>query len=151
MRVLIINGPNLNLLGKREKIYGELTLKEIEELLLNEAQELGMSVDFFQSNHEGELVDAVQSAIEKYEAIVINPGGLTHYSVSLRDALSAFPGIKIEVHLTNIFAREPFRQVTVTGGAVDAVIAGLSHFSYILALRALKEISGGRNENRNPQ
>jgi 3-dehydroquinate dehydratase-2 len=137
VKILIINGPNLNLLGKREAIYGELTLEEINSRIEAEAKKLGVEVDFYQSNYEGDLIDKIQAANKHYDALIINPGGLTHYSVSLRDALATFKGKKIEVHLTNIFAREEFRRRTITGEAVDGVIAGLGPDVYLLALRAL--------------
>lgn len=137
--MLIINGPNLNLLGKREEVYGKKTLAEVNSLIQKEAEKLGLSVEFFHSNHEGELIEKIHKAIGVFDAIIINPGGLTHYSVSLRDALSSFKGKKIEVHLTNIFAREDYRKRTVTGEAVDAVISGFGEKSYLLALKALKE------------
>lgn len=140
MKVLIINGPNLNILGTREEIYGKKSLGEIYEKLRKKANELGIEIDFFQSNSEGELIERIQDANGKYEGIIINPGGLTHYSISLRDALAAFSGKKVEVHITNIFSREAFRRITVTGEAVDVVIAGAKEMSYILGLYYLSEV-----------
>jgi 3-dehydroquinate dehydratase-2 len=134
MKVLILNGPNLNMLGKREEIYGCMTLEEINEMLRAKARELGIEIAFYQSNHEGDLIERIQNAQGEYDGIIINPGGLTHYSVSLRDALSSFKGKKVEVHITNIFSRESFRRVTVTGEAVDVVIVGAGEKSYLLAL-----------------
>jgi len=142
MKVLVINGPNLNMLGKRESIYGELSLRDIEKKLVQEAEMLGVEIAFFQSNHEGELIDRIHEACGNYDALIINPGGLTHYSVSLRDALAIFKGKKIEVHLTNIFSREEYRKKTITGEAVDAVIAGFGPSVYAVALRALLELNG---------
>lgn len=137
MKVMVINGPNLNILEKREDVYGKSTLKEIEDMVRREAEELGVQVDFFHSNSEGELITAVQQAIDHYDGIIINPGGYTHYSVSLRDALAAFPGKIIEVHLTNIFSREDYRRKTVTGEAADCVISGGGPVVYQLALRMI--------------
>lgn len=137
MKVLVINGPNLNILGKRESIYGNVTLDEIMSIVRKTAKELGIEVDFFQSNSEGELIDSVQKAIDEYDGLIINPGGYTHYSVSLRDALAAFPGKVIEVHLTNIFAREDYRRKTVTGEAADCVISGGGPAVYQIALRLM--------------
>lgn len=137
MKVLVINGPNLNMLGKREEQYGKSTLKEIEQAVQNRARKLGIDVDFFQSNFEGELIDKIHSAVGVYDAIIINPGGLTHYSISLRDALAIFKGKKIEVHLTNIFSREEYRKKTITGEAVDAVISGFGAKVYEIALISL--------------
>ncbi|MCX7832323.1 MAG: type II 3-dehydroquinate dehydratase [Actinobacteria bacterium] len=137
MKVLIINGPNLNMLGKREEKYGKATLEEIEQAVKDKARELAIEVDFFQSNFEGELINKIHSAVGVYDAIIINPGGLTHYSVSLRDALAIFKGKKIEVHLTNIFSREEYRKRTITGEAVDAVISGFGEKVYEIALISL--------------
>lgn len=138
MKVLVIHGPNLNMLGKREEIYGKKSLEEINSLIEKTAQSLGFEIEIFQSNHEGEIIDKIHQSMEYFDALIINPGGLTHYSVCLRDALSVFKGIKIEVHITNIFAREDYRKRTVTAEAVDGVIAGFGEKSYTIALEALK-------------
>lgn len=138
MKVLVINGPNLNILEKREDMYGNVTLDEIEASVREVADELGIEVDFFQSNSEGDLINAVQKAMNEYDGLIINPGGYTHYSVSLRDALAAFPGKIIEVHLTNIFAREDYRRKTITGEAADCVISGGGPAVYQLALRMIQ-------------
>lgn len=146
MRVIIINGPNLNMLDKREKIYGEHTLQEIERKLTDTAKELGIEIDFFQSNSEGSIIDKIHEAIDEYDGLIINPGAYTHYSIAVRDALSIFPGKKIEVHLTNIFSREEYRRKTVTGEAVDAVISGAGHLSYIVALHLLRAFLKGDSD-----
>lgn len=138
MKVLIINGPNLNIVGRRESVYGTKSIEQINEEIIREAEKMDIEVEFFQSNHEGELIDKIQEAEGNFDALIINPGGLTHYSVSLRDALSSFKGRKVEVHLTNIFSREIYRRTTITGEAVDVVIAGAQELSYILALIYLK-------------
>lgn len=142
MKVIVINGPNLDMLGRREPVYGSLSLKEIEKRLTEEAEKLGVEIVCFQSNHEGELIEKIHSACENFDAIIINPGGLTHYSVSLRDALAIFKGKKVEVHLSNIFSREDYRKKTITGEAVDAVIAGFGPDVYLVALKALVELYG---------
>ena len=138
MKILIINGPNLNLLGKRDKKhYGSLTLKQIESLLQKEAKKLKCQVKFFQSNHEGELIDFIQQESGKTRGILINPGGLTHYSVSLLDALldSGLP--VVEVHLSAINKREKFRRVSVTGKAAKRVISGKKEKGYVEGLKLL--------------
>jgi 3-dehydroquinate dehydratase II len=137
-RVAVIHGPNLNLLGAREpEIYGTVTLENIDERLVALGHELGVRVTSFQSNHEGELVDHIQSLRGDARGIVINAGGLTHTSVALRDALVASGVPFIEVHLSNVFAREAFRQQSFLAGVARGVISGLGPLSYELALRAL--------------
>jgi 3-dehydroquinate dehydratase-2 len=139
-KVLVIHGPNLNLLGEREPdVYGSQTLEDINKRIKAGASELGMEAEIFQSNHEGEIIDKIGNA--DAGALIINPAGLTHTSVALRDALSAFSGPVVEVHLSNIFAREEFRRQSVTAGASTGLICGFGGNSYILALRAVKEIS----------
>jgi 3-dehydroquinate dehydratase-2 len=136
--VLIINGPNLNRLGMREpEVYGSETLDALNARLSARAKELGVSVEFFQSNHEGELIDRIHAAADTASGIIINPGGLTHTSVSLRDAIASVPIPTIEVHISNIFAREPFRQQSVVSGACVAVISGLGTQGYLAALEHL--------------
>jgi 3-dehydroquinate dehydratase-2 len=138
LKVLLINGPNLNLLGQRQpEIYGTTTLKDIEERVTRRARELEVDVRCFQSNHEGAIVDFLQSEGPTASGIIINPGALTHYSYTLRDALEAIDKPTIEVHITNIHGREWFRRRTVTGDAADAVIAGLGPHGYVVALEAL--------------
>jgi 3-dehydroquinate dehydratase-2 len=137
--ILILHGPNLNLLGQREpEVYGRQTLADINESLSRLAEELHVGVDFFQSNHEGELVDRIHSAKSSgFDGIIINPGGLTHTSVVLRDAISAVGLPVIEAHLSNIHAREPFRQHSYVAGVVVGQVIGFGATSYHLALRGL--------------
>ena len=138
MKILVINGPNLNMLGKREaRHYGVKTLGEIEKLVGAVAQNLRVEVEFFQSNHEGSIVDHIQKTAVDAGGIIINPGALTHYGLSLLDALidSGLP--VVEVHLSNIYAREEFRHHSVISPATLGQVAGLGWLGYILALESL--------------
>jgi len=139
--VLILNGPNLNLLGKREpELYGRTTLEELEALCEAWGAEFGLGVVFRQSNYEGQLIEWVQQAHEEgFLAIVLNPGALTHYSYALLDAIKAQPLPVVEVHLTHLHAREPFRQHSVTAPACRGIISGFGPLSYKLALAYLAE------------
>lgn len=145
MKILIINGPNLNLLGQRDKKhYGSLTLAEINKLLLKEAKKSKCQLKFIQSNHEGELIDFIQKEGPKAKGILINPGGLTHTSVSLLDALldSGLP--VVEVHLSNIAKREVFRKIMITSRAAKKVFQGEKENSYLKGLKFLtKSIKNG--------
>ncbi|MCZ6821643.1 MAG: type II 3-dehydroquinate dehydratase [Deltaproteobacteria bacterium] len=138
MQILVLHGPNLNLLGEREpEVYGRTTLAEIDTRLREIAAGKGVSLESFQSNHEGALVDRIQAARGTYQGIVINPGGFTHTSVALRDALVASGLPIVEVHLSNIHAREPFRRTSLVSDIVVGQITGLGPIGYELALLAL--------------
>ncbi len=139
--VLLINGPNLNLLGAREPaIYGADTLADVEARAAALAAELGLGLEAFQSNHEGALIDAIQSARERAAGIVINPGAYTHTSVAILDALNAFDGPVIEVHVSNIHRREAFRHRSYVSLRADGVIAGCGVEGYCLAMRRLASL-----------
>ncbi len=138
MQILVLHGPNLNLLGEREpEVYGRTTLAEIDTRLREIAAENGVSLESLQSNHEGALVDRIQAACGTYQGIVINPGGFTHTSVALRDALVASGLPIVEVHLSNIHAREPFRRTSLVSDIALGQITGLGPIGYELALLAL--------------
>jgi 3-dehydroquinate dehydratase-2 len=142
MKILVMNGPNLNLLGKREPdIYGSFTLDDINKRIAVLASELGVEVSFFQSNHEGELVQAVQDAMGVYQAIVINPGAYTHTSIALRDAISSTGIPVVETHISNIYRREEFRKHSYISGVAAGQISGFGPESYLLALRAAAALS----------
>jgi 3-dehydroquinate dehydratase-2 len=137
MKILVIHGPNLNLLGKREPdIYGSFTLDDINNRLAALAVELGVGVSFYQSNHEGELVQKIQDAMGVYQAIVINPGAYTHTSVALRDAIASTGIPTVEAHISNIYKREEFRKHSYISGVAIGQITGFGADSYLLALRA---------------
>jgi len=137
LRILVLHGPNLNLLGRREpEVYGHTTLAEIDARLRDLADELGIEVDCLQSNHEGVLIDAVQGAMETRDGLLINAGGLSHSSVALRDAVAAGPPA-VEVHLSNIHARESFRQSSFLAEVCVGGVFGLGADSYLLGLRGL--------------
>lgn len=136
-RIIVINGPNLNLLGTREKdVYGTATLSEIAEAVTKEAKALGLDADFVQSNHEGEIIDKIHEARGRYDLIIINPGAYTHYSIAIRDAIKAVELPCIEVHLSNIHAREEFRSTSVVAPVCTGQISGFGANSYLVALSA---------------
>jgi len=136
--VLVLNGPNLNTLGWREKnVYGTTSLAEIERNVIELGERLGVAVRCFQSNHEGALIDEIHRARGTADGIVMNPGAFTHYSYAIRDAIAAVELPAIEVHLSNVYKREPFRHVSVTAPVMLGVVAGLGPIGYELALRAL--------------
>ena len=137
MKILIVSGPNLNNLGQRDtEIYGRHTLAEIESLVQKRAEEWQAEIRPYQSNHEGALIDFVQQE-SSADGMIINPGALAHYGLSLRDALAEFPGPVVEVHISNIYARESFRRDSVTAASVDGVVTGLGWRGYLAALDAL--------------
>ncbi len=139
--VLVLNGPNLNMLGKRQpKIYGRETLADVEKACRAEAARLGLTLEFAQSNHEGVLIDLIQAAREKNSAIVINAGAYTHTSVALLDALNAAELPTVEVHISNIYKRESFRHHSYISPVAVGVIAGLGTQGYLMALQALARL-----------
>ncbi len=145
-KICIIHGPNLNLLGQREaKIYGEMTFAELNRQLIAYGEEKGLKVEIFQSNHEGDLVDKIQSAAD-FDYLIINAAAYTHTSIALRDALLACSTPAVEVHLSNLAKREPFRQVSLLADVVQGQIIGLGVWGYRLALDAvLHFLQGGKD------
>ncbi|MFH1737174.1 MAG: type II 3-dehydroquinate dehydratase [Actinomycetota bacterium] len=134
-KVLVVNGPNLNMLGEREiDIYGDVSLLMIQEEVRKRSDKLGLKIEFFQSNHEGELIDALQQT--DADAVILNPGGYTHYSIALRDAVASIKIPVIEIHLSNIYGREDFRKVSVIAPVAAGQISGFGANSYALALEA---------------
>lgn len=139
MKILIINGPNLNLLGKRDKtIYGDLSLEKINSIIENESSKDKFT--FYQSNIEGEIVTQIQQAQNKYDGIILNPGGYAHTSVAIRDALADSNLPRIEVHLSNLSSRENFRQVMLTASVCDGYVSGFKENSYTAAVYLLHKI-----------
>ncbi len=138
--VLVINGPNLNLLGEREPaVYGSATLADVVEQLRAAASDAGLGLEHVQSNHEGEITEAIQGARGTHDAIIINAGAFTHYSWAIADALGTFEGMVVEVHISNPEAREPWRHTSVVSPVADGTISGLGTFGYLLALSAVRE------------
>ena len=145
-KLLIINGPNLNLLGEREQSqYGATSFDQIKVLCENKANELGIDLDFKQSNIEGEIVTEIQNSRKEHDGMIINAAGFTHTSVSIRDALTIFKKPIIELHISNIYKREEFRHKSLLSDVVTGVICGLGSFGYILAINSLHELL--KNEN----
>ena len=145
-KIIIINGPNLNLLGEREQSqYGKITFNELKENCINKSKELGLNIEFFQSNVEGELVNSIQDSIKKYDGIIINAAAFTHTSVAIRDALSIFKKPIIELHISNIYKREEFRHKSLISDIVTGGIFGLGGNGYILAIIAMQKLL--KNEN----
>jgi len=140
-KFIFINGPNLNMLGIREKdIYGSVTLEDIALLVSEKASELGVDIDFIQTNHEGEIIDKIHASRGLYDVIVINPGAYTHYSIAIRDAIKAVEIPAIEIHLSNIHCREEFRTKSVIAPVCTGQISGFGKVSYLLALYAAIEL-----------
>ncbi len=145
LKFLVLNGPNLNLLGLREPgIYGSKTLTDLEQDLLAFAENEQIEIVCFQSNHEGDLIDAIHEAVNQYDGIVINPGAFTHYSYAIRDAIASIQLPVIEVHISNVHTREEFRHTSVTAPVTMGQIIGLGFIGYILAIRALMDKVGGK-------
>ena len=142
MKILVLHGPNLNLFGRREPhIYGTMTLAEIDERLQSAAKELKVELAVIQSNHEGELVDFLHKNMDSAAGAILNPAGLTQHGVSLHDAIKAMPFPMIEVHMSNIAAREEWRHHSIIASAVKGTVQGLGWRSYAMALRAIVEIA----------
>jgi 3-dehydroquinate dehydratase-2 len=143
-KIMVIHGPNLNMLGKREpETYGTATLADVNRMLSQRATALGLVVEAFQSNHEGELVDAIQAAVGNCRGMIINPAAYTHTSVAIKDALMLLDAPVIEVHISNVYKREPFRHVSMVSDVVSGKIVGLGVLGYKLALDALAEMVSG--------
>ena len=146
-KIIIINGPNLNLLGEREQSqYGSITFEQLKENCIKKGNEIGLDIEFSQTNIEGELVNIIQDARKKYDGIIINAAAFTHTSVAIRDALDLFKKPIIEVHMPNIYKREEFRHKSLVSGVVTGGIFGLGTEGYILAIISLQKTL--KNENR---
>ena len=146
-KIIIINGPNLNLLGEREQSqYGSITFENLKQKCMKKSKELDINLNFIQSNIEGEIVTAIQDARKNYDGIIINAAGFTHTSVSIRDALEIFKKPSIELHISNIYKREEFRQKSLISDVVNGGIFGLGDEGYILAIIAMQNML--KNENR---
>ena len=140
-RIIIINGPNINLLGERDKSqYGNLTFQELKNKCLSRSSDLKVEIEFYQSNIEGEIVTKIQESRNKFDGIIINAAGFTHTSVSIRDALEIVKKPKIELHISNIYKREVFRQKSLISDVVNGIICGFGVNGYILAINAMHEL-----------
>ena len=140
-RIIIINGPNINLLGERKQSqYGKLTFEELKQKCLETGKNQKIEIEFYQSNIEGEIVTKIQDSRDKCDGIIINAAGFTHSSVSIRDALEIFKKPKIELHISNIYKREEFRQKSLLSDVVSGIICGLGTNGYILAINAMQEM-----------
>tara|TARA_B100002051_G_scaffold163124_1_gene154124 strand:+ start:124 stop:567 length:444 start_codon:yes stop_codon:yes gene_type:complete len=141
VNILIINGPNLNLLGEREQSqYGSITFEQLKKICMDRSKELNINLDFKQSNIEGEIVTIIQEARKKYDGLIINAAGFTHTSVAIRDAIAIFKKPSIELHISNIYKREEFRHKSFLSGVVTGIICGLGSKGYILAINAMHEL-----------
>ena len=144
--IIIINGPNLNLLGEREQSqYGKITFNDLKNICGDYSKKIGIKTDFFQSNMEGEIVTKIQDARKEYDGIIINAAGYTHTSVSIRDALDIYKKPIIELHISNIYKREEFRQKSLISNIVTGIICGLGSNGYILAINAMLELLNNGN------
>ena len=140
-KIIIINGPNINLLGEREQSqYGSITFEKLKENCLKKSKELGLVIEFVQSNVEGELVNIIQDARKKFDGMIINAAAFTHTSIAIRDALSIFKGPTIEIHMSNIYKREEFRKKSLISDVVTGGIFGLSDDGYILAIISMQKL-----------
>ena len=140
-KIVIINGPNLNLLGQREEeIYGKDSLDQIKNNCIKKARELNLGIDFFQSNNEGEIINKIHEVEQNYEGLIINPAAYTHSSIAILDSLRAIDKPKIEVHLSNIYTREEYRKKSITSEGVNGLICGFGGNSYILGIEALSKL-----------
>jgi len=141
VNILIINGPNLNLLGEREQSqYGSITFEQLKKICMDRSKELNFKLDFKQSNLEGEIVTIIQEARKNYDGLIINAAGFTHTSVAIRDAMAIFKKPSIELHISNIYKREEFRHKSFLSGVVTGIICGLGSKGYILAINAMHEL-----------
>lgn len=140
-KILILNGPNLNLLGNREQtIYGEDTLENIKSKCIEKGLNLNLEISFFQHNNEGDLIDHIHSVQDNFDGLIINPAAFTHTSVAILDALRAISKPKIEIHLSNIYKREDYRRKSITSESVDGIICGFGTISYILSIEAISKL-----------
>lgn len=140
-KILILNGPNLNLLGNREQIiYGEDTLENIKSKCIEKGLNLNLQISFFQHNNEGDLIDHIHSVQNNFDGLIINPAAFTHTSVAILDALRAISKPKIEIHLSNIYKREDYRRKSITSESVDGIICGFGTISYILSIEAISKL-----------